>query len=126
MNCGVSRGDGGSWGERMDQLRRFAAMRRRHNALQQEQYTVARVIENNDWRGDHAAELQAHTARLATIEDEIADIDYLLDYYERTMIRSQSMIVAPHTVALIAAIVVAVFVAMTLAAGVLAGAIHVG
>ena len=109
----------------MDQLRRFAAMRRRLNALQQEQYTTSRVIEVNDWRHSDTAELQAHTARLATIEDEIADIDFLLDFYERTMLQSQSMIVAPHTVALIAAIVVAVFVAMTVAAGVLAGAIHV-
>lgn len=111
----------------MDQLRRFAAMRRRLNALQQEQYTTSRVIEVNDWRiGDHTAELQAHTARLATIEDEIADIDFLLDFYERTMTQAQSMVVAPHTVALIAAIVVVVFVAMTVAAGVLAGAIRVG
>lgn len=111
----------------MDQLRRFAAMRRRLNALQQEQYTVSRVLEISDWRGDdHSAELQAHTARLATIEDEIADIDFLLGYYERTMTQSQSLMVAPHTVALIAAIVVAVFIVMTVAAGVLAGVIHVG
>ena len=111
----------------MDQLRRFAAMRRRLNTLQQEQYTVSRVLEISDWRGDdHTAELQAHTARLATIEDEIADIDYLLGYYERTMTQSQALMVAPHKVALIAVIVVAVFVAMTVAAGVLAGAINVG
>lgn len=111
----------------MDQLRRFAAMRRRLNTLQQEQYTVSRVLEISDWRGDdHTAELQAHTARLATIEDEIADIDYLLGYYERTMTQSQSLFVTPHTVAVVAAIIIATFVLLTVAAGLLAGSIHAG
>jgi hypothetical protein len=110
----------------MDELRRFSALRRRLNALQQESYTVARVIENTDWRGaDHAAEVQAFTNRASILDDEIADIEYLMDYYERTMRRANAMILAPNTVVLIATIVVVLFMAMTVAAGVLAGAINV-
>jgi hypothetical protein len=109
----------------MDELRRCSALRRRLNALQQESYTVARVMENTDWRGsDHAAEVQAYTNRASLLDDEIADIEFLLDYYERTMLRSQSLIVAPETVMLIAAIVLATFMAMTIAAGIMAGAFN--
>ena len=110
----------------MDELRRFAAMRRRLNALQQESYTIMRVLDITDWRGEHTAEVQASTVKLTTVEDEIADIEYLLDYYERTMVRSQSLIVTPQTVVMIAAIVLVAFVAMTVAAGLLAGAIRAG
>lgn len=109
----------------MDELRRFSALRRRLNALQQESYTVARVMENTDWRGaDHAAEVQAYTNRATLLDDEIADIDFLLDYYERTMLRSQALIVAPETIMLITAIVLATFLAMTIAAGIMAGAFN--
>jgi hypothetical protein len=109
----------------MQDLRRFAALRRRLNALQQESYTVGRVLEVTDWRGEHTAEVQASTLKLTTLDDEIADIEYLLDYYERSMTQAQSLIVSPQTVALITAIVLAVFVLMTMVAGVLAGAINV-
>lgn len=111
----------------MDELRRFAALRRRLTALQQEAYTLSRVLDVTDWRGnDHGAELQARTLQLATVEDEMADIEFLLSYYERTMLNAKSLIVAPQTVLLITSIVLAVFVLMTIAAGVLAGAIRVG
>jgi hypothetical protein len=109
----------------MQDLRRFAALRRRLNALQQESYTVGRVLEVTDWRGEHTAEVQASTLKLTSLDDEIADIEYLLDYYERSMTQAQSLIVSPQTVALITAIVLAVFVLMTMVAGVLAGAINV-
>lgn len=109
----------------MQDLRRFAALRRRLNALQQESYTVGRVLEVTDWRGEHTAEVQASTLKLTTLDDEIADIEYLLDYYERSMTQAQSLIVTPQTVALITAIVLTIFVLMTMVAGVLAGAINV-
>jgi hypothetical protein len=109
----------------MQDLRRFAALRRRLNALQQESYTVGRVLEVTDWRGEHTAEVQASTLKLTTLDDEIADIEYLLDYYERSMTQAQSLIVSPQTVALITAIVLTIFVLMTMVAGVLAGAINV-
>jgi hypothetical protein len=109
----------------MQDLRRFAALRRRLNALQQESYTVNRIMENTDWRGDHAAEVHANTMRLTSLDDEIADIEYLLEYYERSMTQAQALVVTPQTVVLITAIVMAIFVFMTVAAGVLAGAINV-
>ena len=109
----------------MQDLRRFAALRRRLNALQQESYTVERMLEITDWRGEHTAEVQASTLRMAALDDEIGDIEYLLDYYERSMTQAQSLIVTPQTVALITAIVLTIFVLMTLVAGVLAGAINV-
>lgn len=111
----------------MDELRRFAALRRRLNGLQQEAYTLSKVLDVTDWRGnDHGAELQAHTLQREAIEDEMADIEFLLSFYERTMQNRQSLIVSPYTVLLILAIVVAMFVSTTLAAGILAGVIRVG
>ena len=111
----------------MDELRRFSALRRRLVALEQEGYTLSRVLEVTDWRGnEHGADLQAHSAKLVTVEDEMADIEYLLAYYERNMIRGQAMIVTPKKVLLITAIVLAIFAMMTVSAGVLAGALRVG
>ena len=109
----------------MDQPRRFVALRRRVNALQQEQYTIARVIENTDWRGDHSSELSSNQARLITIEDEISDIEFLFHAYELNMERTQAMILMPQTAALIAAIVLITFVLMTIAASWLAGTFNV-
>lgn len=111
----------------MDDLRRFSALRRRLNALQQESYTVSRILDITDWRGaDHVAEVQASTTKQEQLDAEIGDIEYLLDYYERTMRGRQSLIVSPYTVLLILAIVVGLFVSTTLAAGILAGVIRVG
>ena len=111
----------------MDDLRRFSALRRRLNALQQESYTVSRILDITDWRGaDHMAEVQASTAKQQSLDAEIGEIEYLLDFYERTMQSRQSLIVSPYTVLLVLAIVIALFVSTTLAAGVLAGAIRVG
>ena len=108
----------------MQDLRRFAALRRRLNALQQESYTITRVIEVTDWRNDHTAEVQASTLRMAALDDEIGDIEYLLNYYERTMMQAAALIVTPKTVGLVTAIVLAIFMVMTLIAGVLAGVIN--
>lgn len=115
---------------RIGELRRFAALRRRLNALQQEAYTTARILEGTDWRTKdqvgQVAELQALTNRVQIIDDEINDIEYLLEYHERTMMQSGSLIVTPQTVAIISAMIMGLFLAMTLAAGLLAGAIRVG
>jgi Mg2+ and Co2+ transporter CorA len=112
---------------RQDELRRFAALRRRLNALQQDAYTTARVLENTDWRsGNQGAEFAALTSRSIAIDDEVADIEYLLDYYERTMANTQTMILTPQTVLVIAAVITTLFTAMTLAAGLLAGTFRVG
>jgi hypothetical protein len=115
---------------RQGELRRFAALRRHLNALQQESYTVARVLENTDWRSGNqtsrVAEFQSLTNRSDALDDEMADIEYLLDYYDRTMLASNALVLMPHTVALITAIVLIVFIAMTVAAGWLAGALNAG
>lgn len=111
-------------------LRRFSALRRRLNALQQEAYTTARVLEGTDWRTkdqiSQVAELQALTNRSQAINDELDDIEFLLEYYERTMLHANSLIVTPQTVVIISAMIMGLFLAMTLAAGLLAGAIRVG
>ncbi len=87
----------------MQDLRRFAALRRRLNVLQQESYTATRVLEVTDWRGEHTAEVQASTLRLAALDDEISDIEYLLNYYERSMTQAAALIVTPQTVGLVPA-----------------------
>ncbi len=111
----------------MDQIRRFAALRRRLNSLQHEQYTLTQVLEVTDWRqADHTAELQSLQTQLAAIEAEIADIEFLLHYYEHCMDKPQALFVTPHTVAVVAAIIIATFVLLTVAAGLLAGSIHAG
>ena len=111
----------------MDQFRRFAATRRRLNSLQHEQYTLSQVLEVTDWRGgEHAAELQSLQAQLATVEAEISDIESLLHFYEQSMDKPQALVVTPHTVVVVAAIIIATFVLLTMAAGLLAGTIHAG
>jgi hypothetical protein len=111
----------------MDELRRFAALRRRLVALEQECYTLSRVMDVTDWRGaEHGFELQAHTAKLVTVEDEMADIEYLLSHYERSVAASKAMIVTPKTVLFIAALVLVMFVLMTVTAGLFAGAFRGG
>ena len=111
-------------------LRRFAAIRRRLHALQQESYSTARAVEATDWRTKDSvgqvAELQALTSRVQSIDDEMADIEYLLEYYERTMTQRDAMMMTPRTVATIAMLIIGIFVAMTLAAGLLAGSFRVG
>lgn len=110
----------------MDELRRFSALRRRLNALQQESYTIEKILDVTDWRGvEHLAEVQASTARQKALEEEIGELEYVLEFYEHSMRSRQALIISPYTVLMILAIVLALFVLTTLAAGVMAGAIRV-
>ena len=107
----------------MGEQRRFTALRRRLNALQQEAYTVARVVENTDWRNRAAAELASLESRQIILEDEAADIEYLIDLYDECA-HQQPLVVTPQTVATVALIIVIVFVLMTVAAGTMAGILY--
>jgi hypothetical protein len=107
----------------MGDQRRFTALRRRLTALEQEAYTTARVIENTDWRDRATAELASFEARRTVLEDEAADIEYLINLYEECM-HKQPLVVTPQTVATVALIIVIVFISMTLAAGTMAGVLY--
>jgi hypothetical protein len=107
----------------MGEQRRFTALRRRLTALEQEAYTTARVIENTDWRDRATAELASFEARRTVLEDEAADIEYLIELYNEYT-HKQPLIVTPQTVATVALLIVLVFIGMTLAAGTMAGVFY--
>ena len=107
----------------MGDQRRFTALRRRLTALEQEAYTTALVIENTDWRDRATAELASFEARRTILEDEAADIEYLINLYEECM-HKQPLVVTPQTVAMVALIIIIVFISMTLAASTMAGVLY--